>query len=128
MLAKHLALAGVLAFATVTPTNALFDTGGLFGVDDDGDDDGLNLFGNLLGNTFDQLDEITNEIFEGFGGFELGVGDADLEALISGIFSSMAGWFDNMFLAFDFDTIASLVVLSRCTCSKSRSKLFTLAK
>ena len=63
----------------------------------------------MLGNTFDQLDEITNEIFEGFGEFELGVGDADLEALISGIFSSMAGWFDNMFLAFDFDTIASLV-------------------
>lgn len=95
MVSNQLVLAGIVAFATVTQTSAFVDVSNLFSGVDDG-----------LGGIMDSVMEMNNEMFENF---QLGVGDEDLQKLITGIFSDMAGWFDAMFDDFDIDAIKGVV-------------------
>ena len=79
----------------IIPWQAFVDVSNLFSGVDDG-----------LGGIMDSVMEMNNEMFENF---QLGVGDEDLQKLITGIFSDMAGWFDAMFDDFDIDAIKGVV-------------------
>jgi hypothetical protein len=95
MVSNQLVLAGIVAFATVTPTSAV---GGLF--------DSVN----------DMANEITknaNNMAQEYQWGELGTSDAELEAAINGIFGDMSGWFDTMFATFNatavFETVDTAI-------------------
>lgn len=59
-----------------------------------------------FGGVVESVMEMNNEMFENF---QLGMVDEDLQELITGIFSDIAGWFDAMFDDFDIDAIKGVV-------------------
>jgi len=84
MVSSQLVLAGIVAFATVTPTSALFGVGDL-----------MKNVGDMMENL-----EVT---------YTLGEADEDLEAMLNGIFADVSGWVDAMFDDFDIDAIKGVV-------------------